>query len=127
MTSLLCPALRRALRLVAVKSGEQLLVGSSKSAQQGRSSFSLNGARKGWQLCHCMTASDGRGKCSSMPAQDIPGRNTGTVSIAHAGRAELGASTDRPYCSSKHSSRHMRILNNIVAPVVLRPKSSHPS
>lgn len=59
MTSLPHPALRRALRLVAVKSGEQLLVGSSKSAKQGRSSFSLNGARKGWQPCRHMTASDG--------------------------------------------------------------------
>lgn len=55
MTSLLCPVLRRALWLVAVKSGEQLLVGSSKSPKQGRPSFRLSGAGRGWQLC-CRTA-----------------------------------------------------------------------
>lgn len=95
----------------------------SRSVKQGRSSFSLNGARKGWQLCCCLTASDSREAGAAAERQVLQ----------HA----CPRYSEQEYRHSTYWTGHMvvpntpldimSILNRIVAPVVLRLKSSQPS
>lgn len=81
--------LKGVLLLLAVTSGLPLLVGTWYVCQTGKCSFSLNGGRKGWQLCCLMTASYDRagGTLACLPKTLETDMGTCTLNIAHSGHS----------------------------------------